>query len=132
MASRFKFAEELWPVGFGLADEDHVRMRLRLIGHQGYMGSAQDHRSSPPPELVCHGIDVRCTRGMKSNRHQVHEHLKIHRPHNLIDMDYRPMRRYEGGKIRHCDLLEVQNATTPYPLDFWRGSGDQKYRLLTH
>ena len=72
MAPRFKFAQELRPVGFGLADEDHVRVRLCFIGHQSYMGSTQDHRSSPLPELVCHGIRVRRTRGMKGNRYQVH------------------------------------------------------------
>ena len=126
MAPSFKFAQELWPMGFSLAREDHVRVRLRLIGHQSYVRSTQDHRGPLLPELIRNGIGVRRTRGMKSNGHQVRAQPEIYRPHHLIDMDHRPPRRYEGGQIRHGDLLEVQDATTPYSLNFRCGGGDQK------
>ena len=118
MPPRLKVAQELRPVGFGLADEDYVRVRLRLIGHQSHMRSAQYDRNSPLPEAVCHGIDVRRTRGVEGNRHQVCWHTEIDRPDYLIDMEHSPMRRYEGGQIRHGDLLKVQDTGTPYLLDF--------------
>jgi hypothetical protein len=113
MAPRFKFAQELWPMGFSLAHEDHVRVRLRLIGHQSHMGSTQDHRAPLSPELIRDGIGVRRTRGMKGNGHQVDAQPEIYRPYHLIYMDHRPLRRCKGGKIRHGDLLEVQDATPP-------------------
>jgi len=117
MPPRVKVAQELRPVGFSLTDEDYVCMRLRLIWHQSHMRSTQYHRNSPLPEPVCHGIDVRRTRGMESNRHQVRLQTEIDRPHHLIDMEHSPMRRCEGGKIRHGDLLEVQHTGAPYLLD---------------
>ncbi len=117
MPPRVKVAQELRPVGFSLPDEDHVRVRLRLIRHQSHMRSTQYHRNSPLPEPGCQGIRVRRTRGMEGNRHQVRLHPEIDRPHRLIDVEHRPMWRCEGGKIRHGDLLEVQDTRTPYPLD---------------
>jgi hypothetical protein len=39
------------------------------------------------------------------------------------------MSRCEGGKIRHGDLLEVQDTRTPNPLDLRRGGCDQKEGL---
>jgi len=65
---------------------------------------------------------------MEGNRHQVRLYPDIDRPHHLIDVEHRPMWRYKGGKIRHSDLLEIQNAGTPHPLDLRRGSSDQKER----
>jgi len=97
MAPRFKVAQELWPVGFSFTDEDYIRVRLRFIRHQSDMWSAQNHRNSPLPEPVCHGVDMRCTRGMKGNRDQIGLHSEIDRLHCLIDMEHCPMRRNEGG-----------------------------------
>jgi len=104
---------------FSLTDEDYVRVRLCLIGHQSHMRSSQYDRNSPLPEAVCHGIDVSRTRGVEGNRHQVCLHTEIDRSHYLIDMEYSPMRRREGGQIRHGDLLKVQHTGPPYLLDFW-------------
>ncbi len=82
---------------FSLTDEDYVRVRLCLIRHQSHMRSSQYDRSSAPTEPVCHGIDVRRTRGMEGNRHQVCLGTEIDRLRHLIDMEHSPMRRREGG-----------------------------------
>jgi len=105
-------------MGFGLTDEDYVCVRLRLIGHQSHMRSAQYDWNSPLAEAGCHGINVRRTRRVESNRHQVCWHTEIDRPDYLIDMEHSPMRRYEGGQIRHGNLLKVQHTGTPYLQDF--------------
>jgi hypothetical protein len=39
MPPRLKLTQELRPVGFRLPDENHIRVRLRLVWQQGYMGS---------------------------------------------------------------------------------------------
>jgi hypothetical protein len=97
MPSHLKVAQELRPVGFGLTDEDYVRVQLCFIGHQSHMRSPQYDRDSPLLEPVCHGIDVRRARGMKGNRDQIGVCCEIDRLDRLIDMQDRPMRRHEGG-----------------------------------
>jgi len=97
MLPRVKVAQELRPVGFSLSDEDYIRVRLRLIGHQSHMWSPQYDRNSPLPEPVCHGIDVSRTRGVEGNRYQVRWQTEIDRLHHLIDMEHSPTGRCEGG-----------------------------------
>jgi hypothetical protein len=97
MAPCFKVAQELRPMGFGLTDEDYVRVRLRLIGHESHMRSSKHDRNSPLPETVCHGVDMRRTRGVEGNRNQICWHIEIDRPDYLVDVEYSPMRRHEGS-----------------------------------
>ena len=49
MPSRLEVLQELRPVGFSLPDEDHVRVRLRLVWHQSHMRPTQHHWNPPLP-----------------------------------------------------------------------------------
>ena len=82
------------------------------------MRSAQHDRNSTLPEPVCHAINVWRARGVEGNRHKVRLHTEIDRLHYLIDMDHSPVRWCKGRKIRHGDLLKVQDTGTPYLLNF--------------
>ncbi len=113
-------------MGFGFSDEDHVRVLLRFIWHQGYVRSAQHHRDSALPEAGCNVVGVRRTRRVESNRNQVRLRIEIDRRHRFIHMEHGPMGRHKGGQVRHCDLLEIQDAGPPHPLDLRGRSGDQK------
>ena len=126
VSPRLEVRQELRPVGFGFPDEDHVRVRLRLVGHQSHMRPAQHHRNPPLPEPGGQGISVGRPRSVEGDRHQIRWRLEIDRPHRLIDMEHRPVGRREGGQIRHGDLLEVQDPRPPHPPDLRRGSRDQK------
>src|ERR1039458_10111263 len=117
MTTCLKVAQELRPGGLSFANEDNVCMRLRFVRYQSHMRSAQNHRNSPRPKAVCHGIHVRCTRSMKGNCDQVGLHFEIDWFHCLINMQHCPMRRNESGQIRHGDLLKVEDAGAPYLLD---------------
>ena len=107
MVSGLKLSEESLPVSFGFSDEDHVGVRLRFIGHQGDMRSAQCHRCSTLSEPGGQGIGVRGTGRVECDRHQISRRIEIDRFHRFIHVKHGPMKRHEGGEIGHGDLLEV-------------------------
>ena len=111
-----KFGEECRPVELGFADEDHVPVCLRLIRHQRNVRSAQCNRSSALPEPGCQVIGVGGARRVEGDRDQIRRRAEIDRLNRFIDVEHRPMGRHKGGKIRHGDLLEVQDARAAHPL----------------
>ena len=112
----FELRQELRPFPLGFSDKDHVGVRLRFIGHQGDVRSAQRHRDSALPKAGCHLVDVRRAGSVERDRNQVCRGVKVDRFHNFVDMAHRPMRRHKCGQVRHGDLLKVQDAVAPRAL----------------
>jgi hypothetical protein len=112
----FKFRQELRPFPLGFSDKDHVGVRLRLIGHQGDVRSAQRHGDSALPKAGRHLVGVRRAGSVERDRNQVCRVAEVDRFHDFVDMADGPVGRHKCGQVRHGDLLKVQDSVAPRAL----------------
>ena len=79
ITAEFEFPQELRPVDFGFADENHVGVGLGFIRHQRDVRPAQRHPDSSFPELRGKIVGVGRARRMKSDAHQIRRHRHVNR-----------------------------------------------------
>jgi len=105
MIASLELSEESRPAVLSLPDEDHVRVRLRLIGRQGDVRPAQCHRNSALSEPGREVIRVRRTGRVEGDRYQVGRRLKIDWLHRFIDMEHGPMEQKQGRRLEESDAV---------------------------
>ena len=67
VTSSLKLCQESRPLQFGFSDEDHIRVHLRLVRHQGYVRPTHGHRDSALAEASGKIVGVRRAGGMKGD-----------------------------------------------------------------